>query len=194
MTEWGDLAVSDAGQTKRKIKDVLLNLMIDTDADKISAAELTRKAEISRATFYRYYDSVDAVLCEITDEFLEGMRDRHRYFIPTPIDFKKLDVPQDVFLSIAKYLLENKTVFLAMTGPHGDPRFAFKWHALFKEFNYGKLVYEGLAKKDLDIYMEFILAGNDAVIRYWLTQKPEIRPEEGAPIMQRILYGPFVCG
>lgn len=81
-----------------------------------------------------------------------------------------------------------------MTDAHGSGRFVQKRHALFKEFNYGKLVYEGLAKKDLDIYMEFTLAGNDAVIRYWLTEKPEITPEEGAPIMQRILFGPFVCG
>lgn len=186
--------MSDAGQTKRRIRDVLLDLMMDTDADKISAAELARRAGVSRATFYRYYDSVDAVLCEITDEFLEGMRDCHRYFIPTPIDFRHLDVPQEVFVSIASYLLENKRVFLAMTGPHGDARFVYKWHALFKEFNYGKLVYEGLAKKEMDIYMEFTLAGNDAVIRYWLTEKTEISPTEGAPIMQRILFGPFVCG
>lgn len=186
--------MSDASQTKRRIKGGLLDLMKTTDADKVSAAELARTAQVSRATFYRYFDSVDAVLRELTDEFLEGMRDRHRYFIPTPIDFKNLDAPQEIFVSIARYLLENKAVFLGMTGPHGDGRFVQRWHALFKEFNYGKLVYEGLAKNDLDIYMEFALAGNDAVIRYWMTEKPEITPEEGAPIIQRILFGPFVCG
>lgn len=186
--------MADVNQTKSNIKDTLLDLMTAMDADKVSAAALARSANVSRATFYRYYDSVDAVLREITDEFLEGMRDCHRYFISTPIDLANLDKPSPAFVANARFLAENRKVFLAMTGPHGDARFVQKWRALFKEFNYGKLAYEGLAQKDLDIYMEYALAGNDAVIRYWLEEKPEISPEEGAPIMQRILFGPFVCG
>lgn len=100
--------MSDGNETKRAIREGLLELMLNADADKISASELARSANVSRATFYHCYDSVDAVLREITEEFLEGMRDRHRYFIQTPIDFKRLDVPQGVFVSIAQYLLENK--------------------------------------------------------------------------------------
>lgn len=185
--------MADANQTKRKIKDVLLELMLETDADKISAAELCRKAEISRGTFYRYYESVDTVLCEITDEFLEGMRDHHRYYISTPIDMNNLGVPQPVFVAFANYLWENRAVLLAMNGPHGDARFAYKWHELFKEYNYGKFVYEGLARDDMDIYMEFMLAGVDAMLRYWFEKRPEMCPERDSHIMQRMLYGPFVC-
>lgn len=139
--------MSDAGQTKRMIRDVLLDLMLEQDADKISAAELARKAEVFRATFYRYYDSVDAVLCEITDEFPEGMRDCHRYYISTPLDLNNLNAPNPMFVEIARYLDENRKVFLAMTGAHGDTRFMHKWHELFREFNYGKFVYEGLSRK-----------------------------------------------
>lgn len=188
------LAVPDANQTKRKIKDVLLDLMMDTDADKISAAELVRKAEISRATFYRYYDSVDAVLREITDEFLEGMRDCHRYYISAPLDLNNLNVSNPMFVEIAHYLDANRKVFLAMTGAHGDARFTRRWHELFREFNYGKFAYEGLSRKDMDVYMEFTLAGMDAMIRYWFEKRPDMSPELDAPIMQRILFGPFVCG
>lgn len=186
--------MAEANQTKRKIKDVLLELMSETDADKISAAALCRRAEVSRATFYRYYDSVDAVLCEITDEFLEGMRDCHRYYISAPLDLTKLHVPHPMFVEIARYLDANRTVFLAMTGAHGDARFTRKWHELFREFNYGKFAYEGLSRKDMDVYMEFTLFGMDAMIRYWFEKRPDMSPERDAPIMQRILFGPFVCG
>lgn len=63
--------MSDGNETKRAIREGLLELMLNADADKISASELARSANVSRATFYRYYDSVDAVLREITEEFLE---------------------------------------------------------------------------------------------------------------------------
>ena len=185
--------MSNINQTQLRLRDALLALMLTMDADKITAVDLARKAGVSRATFYRYYDSVDTVLCEREDEFLEGMRDCHRYYISTPIDMKDLSKPHPVFIAIAEFLCNHKQFFLSMTGPHGDARFIYRWHKFFQEFNYGKLTYEGLTRKDLDIYMEFALAGNDAVIRYWLEKRPDIKPEEGAPIMQRILYGPLIC-
>ncbi len=185
--------MADARETRRKIKKVLLDLMKTKDADKITAAELARTAEISRATFYRYYDSVDAVLREITDDFLEEMRDEYRYFISTPIDFKNLDEPQEIFVKLGAALQRNSDVFLSMTGYHGDGRFVRKWHELFKEFYYGKLVYENLATKDLDVYIQFMLPGIDAVIQYWLSKKGDQTAVEGAPILQRVLFGPFLC-
>jgi len=37
------------------------------------------------------------------------------------------------------------------------------------------------------------MAGNDAMIRYWLEKRSDIPKEEIVPIVQRILFGPFVC-
>jgi len=178
---------------EQRIKDALLDLMQMTDADKISAIDLARKAGISRATLYRYYSSVDDVLREMEDEFLEGMRDCSRYYISAKFDVNRLDKPYPAFIGITEFIKAHRSFFLVMTGPHGDGRFVYRWHRVTREFYCGKLAYEELTKKDADVYIEFAMAGNDAMIRYWLVKRPDIPKEEIVPIVQRILFGPFVC-
>jgi AcrR family transcriptional regulator len=180
-------------QTKKSIRDALLDLMLTMDVDKIVVIDLTRKAGVSRATFYRYYGSVEDVLCEMEDEFFEGMRDCSRYYISAPFNVKSLDRPYPAFVAIAEYVYEYRHFFLSVTGLHGYDRFFFKWHKFVREFFIGKAAYEGLARKDLDVYVEFVLAGSDAVIRYWLAERSDISPKDIVPIIQKILYGPLVC-
>ena len=180
-------------QTKQRIKSALLDLMLVIDADKITAVDLARKAGVSRATLYRYYASVDDTLREMQDEYLEGMRDSSRYYISAPFDLKQLDKPYPAFVSVAEYIKEHAQFFLVMTGAHGDARFVHKWHKYIQEFYHGKLAYEGLVVRDSDFYTVFVMAGNDAVIRHWLEKHPEITAEELAPIIQKILYGPYAC-
>lgn len=182
-----------AEQTKTRLKNALIELLLTTDAEKITAVDLARRAKVSRATLYRYYDSVDDILREIEDSFLEGMRDCSRYYISSPLDLKRLGKPNPALVAIADYHKQRSRVYLAMSGPHGDQRFTCRTHKFIREFYCGKLAYEGLVRKDLDVYMEFALAGNDAVIRYWLEKRPDISSEEVAVILQKILYGPFVC-
>ena len=179
-------------QTKNRIRGALLELMQEIDADKITAVNLAQKAGVSRATLYRYYGSVDEVLIEMEDEFLEGMRDCSRYYISAPFDTSHLDEPYPAFVAVGEYIYEHKDFYLSITGPHGDARFIERWHKFVREFYCGKLIYEGLSTKDLDVYIEFALGGNDASMRYWLEKRPDLSAEEIAPITQRLLYGPFV--
>lgn len=59
------------------IKDALLELIDEKPYEHIKVAELCRKAEISRATFYLHYDSLDEVLDDVIDDallFSEGAK------------------------------------------------------------------------------------------------------------------------
>lgn len=57
-----------ASYTQKVIKDALLELLGQTPYEKITVAALCRQAEITRATFYLHYLSLDAVLNELLDE------------------------------------------------------------------------------------------------------------------------------
>ena len=57
-----------ASYTQKVIKDALLELLEQTPYEKITVAALCRQAEITRATFYLHYLSLDAVLNELLDE------------------------------------------------------------------------------------------------------------------------------
>ena len=56
--------------TQSAIKDALLELLEEQPYEKITVASLCRRSEITRATFYLHYDSLDMVLDELLDEAL----------------------------------------------------------------------------------------------------------------------------
>ena len=56
--------------TRRTIKDALLELLGEGPFEKITVASLCRQAEITRATFYLHFQSLDEVLNELLDEAL----------------------------------------------------------------------------------------------------------------------------
>lgn len=184
--------MADAQKTKDCIREALVELMLEMHFEKITAVDLARKANVSRATLYRYFGSVEEVLEDLESHHLEGMRDTSRYYISEPLDFGNLDKPFAPVVAIADYVKQHKSFFLAMTGPYGDGRFVHKWHMVIKEFYLGKLAFEGFRKKDADFYIEFVMAGSDAVLRYWLQERPDVTSEDIAPIIQNILYGPFL--
>lgn len=51
--------------TKENVRDALIQMLVDTDIDKITIKELCRISQINRTTFYKYYGSQYDVLNEI---------------------------------------------------------------------------------------------------------------------------------
>ena len=178
-------------KTKSLIREAVLHSMETKSLNRITAVDLAEEIGISRATLYRYYGSVNDIISEMEDEFFEGMRDCSRYYISAPLEFNRRETPYPGIVAVAKYMEENRRFFLAITGPNGDKNFVLRWHKLIREFYSGKLAYEGLSSENSDIYMELILAGSEAVVRYWFEQRSDLSAEEIAPIIQRLLYDPF---
>lgn len=56
--------------TRNTVKDALLELLEEQSFEKITVASLCRQAEITRATFYLHFQSLDEVLDELLDEAL----------------------------------------------------------------------------------------------------------------------------
>lgn len=177
---------------KELIKESILKLMQTTDADRITAVDLAREAGISRATLYRYYDSVDDVLRDLEGEFMTGISEVNSKHASVPFDARCREKCHPSFVAITEYIHAHREVYLTMTGPHGSPRFVHYWHRFVQHVFLSKLAQESMSKKDLEVYMEFVLAGCDAVIRYWLEKRPDARPEESALVTQQILCGPFI--
>lgn len=184
--------MKDIHPTKQCIRHALIDLLQEIDIEKIGAKKLAEAANISRATFYHYYGSVDEVLNEIEEDFFERMRDNSRYYISSEMNASNLHEPNRSVIAIADFFLKNKKTYLSLTGPHGDQRFSVRLHKFIREFYLGKLAYEGVNRKDIDMYVEFVLAGSDGVIRYWLEKRTDMASKDVAPIIQNILYGPFL--
>lgn len=56
-------------KTKAEIRRAYLDLVVEKKSTKVSVAEITRRADINRMTFYDHYDVVE----DIVDEFVDSM-------------------------------------------------------------------------------------------------------------------------
>lgn len=183
------MVMLNSDQTRELIRRTALALMRTTDPDKITAVELSRQAGISRATFYRHYDTVDDVLREIEDEFIDGLHACCKDYPKTPLNVKEHEKPPEVFYAMTKYIWEHKEAYLVMTGAHEDARFLIKWRRFIREFHSDMLSLEKIEKRDVELFIELMEAGMDAIIRYWLEKRPDAEVEEITHITQRLLWG-----
>ena len=57
--------------TKKVIKESFFQLLEEKDITKVTVSELCEKADINRATFYRYYIDIFDLLEKIKEEFVK---------------------------------------------------------------------------------------------------------------------------
>ena len=88
--------------TKNCLFDALVDLMQEKPLTQITVRELTKKAGVSRSTFYRNYDQITDIIVEFLDEKPMGWSKDI-----TPDKYTAHEVTEGYF----DYLLANKTFF-----------------------------------------------------------------------------------
>ena len=66
--------------TKKVIKESFFELLEEKDITKVTVSELCEKADINRATFYRYYIDIFDLLEKIKEEFVKEIQDSYKDF------------------------------------------------------------------------------------------------------------------
>lgn len=98
--------------SKRMLKDALMDLLDEKEIGKIKISELCARAEINRATFYKYYGSQYDLLSEIESDFFADLNQfLSQLSIPGPTvlsDFLNyMSAKKDVFNILAKTMSDQ---------------------------------------------------------------------------------------
>lgn len=167
----------DKASTKTLIRITVVELMETTDIPEITVTAVCKRLNLSRTTFYRYYTSVDEVVKEMGDDLLASIRRTQELDRRTrTLGGMRQTGPSDLIR--AQILAEYAPFVRAVTGIHGDPSFAFKAVAVIRERLSEEISGSGLNERDQEVVTEFILAGLFRCINYWLSEHPDITPEE----------------
>ncbi len=113
-------------QTLQKIKHAFIQLLLVKDISHITVSELIGDADISRGTFYAYFNDIYDLMETIENELLDQMGPCSYH----PGDPINNDFP-DHFPTLAcvrwfEYCAANREVLLALLGPTGDSYFVYK--------------------------------------------------------------------
>lgn len=60
-------------RTKESIKTAFMQLMLESELEKITVSDITERADINRSTFYLHYNDVSSVIADIDKEFAENI-------------------------------------------------------------------------------------------------------------------------
>ena len=151
--------------TKRLLKESLLRLLKDKDADSISVTELCREAGINRATFYRHYGIPGDLLLEIQKDLYRELRKNVR--LPSSVQ----DVHGSI-LQLCNFIEEHSHILrlLFLRAKSDGELIAFLedvYRDLWQEYQNLELI-RHLDPEGLRILSLYSAGGSFLVIRSWL--------------------------
>ena len=76
-------------RTQKYLRKALFDLVGEKSIRDITVKELTERAEVSRSTFYLYYDSIQNMVQSISDESCAAYNENARRILDMGLDFKK---------------------------------------------------------------------------------------------------------
>ena len=180
----------DGTPVEDRIEHAVFQLMATTDIPDIRVADAVRLAHVSRSTFYRYFDSIDAVVKAFEDKLLENMRSINAVALQARFSDAELD-PTPTMISRMEVLRAHREQIVALNGPHGDPVFTHKATIFMHDHFRDRLSSLPGDEQTRDLYLSFALAGHNNLIQYWLEERPEIEPRVIAAALNRFFYAPF---
>lgn len=102
--------------TKTVIRETLLELMENKDATKITVTEICEKADINRATFYKYYLDVYDLIKQIEDELIEELKKS------LTIEIKNMNL-ENIIFNIMTIIYDNEDLCRVLLNNNSNKEF-----------------------------------------------------------------------
>ena len=168
-------------QTIQSIRTAFSVMLLKEDYRKITVTALCRQAVIDKKTFYRYYDSVDALLEEILSEFSKG-------YVDTIGDYR---VPEDldkINAAFFNYAVHQgplyEKILCSVSYQHLSSHLVEEYIA--KSWKTSP-AFQALSPGEQELFTTFIHATGLSVYRQWVEGGKKIPVEEAITISYKLL-------
>jgi AcrR family transcriptional regulator len=183
-----------ASETKQKIKHTVLELLKTKEIDRIKVKTIIEASQISRGTFYLYFDSAFAVLQEIEDEFFADMDEIYQQNLKYPFNDKYFDSPHPMLLDLLKFSRSHQKIYESLLGRYGEPLFQHKVKKLAQKNVIDRALHDGYIKiepRHKNLISRFIIGGHSALIAYVSSNCSETDDGEMAMLIYRLLFSSY---
>ncbi len=142
--------------TKAMIKDAMLELLSEKTLPKITVRELCLKADVNRATFYKYYDNPYALMDEMNNDFLAKI-DKY---------VGEISMENGGLIPLLKYVEENVKMCKILVESYVENNFV---EAVFRQPAVAKQIAASfLGNTDNPYLQDFVIYGTCSVILKWI--------------------------
>lgn len=192
---------SKSEQTRKRIEYTYLNLISEKKWDRITVKELCSHANITRGTFYQYYDDIYELMEQIQDSLLQEISKKYKELAGQPQAafrpeefIEKYDyAPPTLLLFWFDFCRAHKTAMEALLDPHnGDPYFVKKLKHILNDYIEAMMDHDGLPRDELRAYFVRIFAELHFLsARMWLESEEEdfLSSEEVVSLLNTMRVG-----
>lgn len=172
-------------RTKMLMRDALIALMQEKPFSKITAKDITDRADLNRATFYLHYNDVFDLLDELENEVLEGFANM----------LEEAEIRQDeawgfpLIGHICDYIVENPDLCRCLLLNPRSVRLANKMAEIMKQKGQKVRQEMGLEVEmhKADYIHQFITYGAMGMVQQWLVEGMPLSKEEMVELTEKMI-------
>lgn len=174
-------------ETVRHIRNVFMELYAQNGINNITINALCKECNISRSTFYLYFDDKYQVLESVEDELLSILWGINLELDQCDLELVKAGKPLPNAYETVRFLKENAEAFKALLGTNGDPRFTHKFRKDIERSFLGRFWAEKGNPRDAGIACTLFASGLIALYTHLLFDNPQVTEEEFSIILGNLL-------
>lgn len=173
-------------RTKVALREAFCELLEETPAYGISVTNLTKKAKVSRVTFYIHYQDMTDFIEKVCDWVLSDM------VWPPAAEMNVFNIENAklIFTKQAQSVADNAVLFRALLGDNGPNYFWDKFSAVIEsEYNVylekSKIEFSEQNTRDI---VKYVSAGKLALLIDWIDNDPMVPTEEMVDKIMQLTY------
>ncbi|MDQ0246652.1 AcrR family transcriptional regulator [Bacillus fengqiuensis] len=170
-------------KTKQALKESFISLLSEKGFQAVTVQDITKRADVNRATFYSHYqdkhDMLEQMIAEILQEFTDAINS-------TPVDSKSQAItkesrPNAAFVRMFEQIQKHADFYNVMLSKKGIPGFWRQMYGIIRECFYQRRLKLQPDDQQLivpkDILSSFTSSSYLGMIMYWLESGMVYTPE-----------------
>ena len=182
-------------RTRMALREALADEIHETgDLSRVTVTGVTRRADVTRRTFYSHYRDIPTLVTSLEDETIAELaplaRSISRVTLPELEDAIQAFEPCPGAEQVLAYFRRNGNVLSALLGDGGDPAFVEKIKRMVREVVEvrARQGFTPLLETGFDYYLTFVISAEVGVLVRWLTTGMTESDEAMARVMTALLF------
>ena len=160
-------------RTQSWLHNALRELMNEKPYEKIRVSELTKRAQVSRQTFYLHYESKDDLLISLFDDvFVDFREELRKKLLQNEVDLQNSGV------IMFSYWSKKADIIRIFLDAGVENQFLTRIRAIFEEIEEKVRTAEGIPPSPIIPYLiDFVTGGTFMALKRWVQEDMPIPPE-----------------
>ena len=172
-------------RTRKLLQQALLEAASEKGFAHVTVRDITERAMVNRATFYRHYQDKYDLLKQYLEELSEFIDSDERETISDHEPGQSVDTPPPGLVKLLRHMKANADFYRVMLGKQGDPAFCGQAFRSYIEEGFQRILSSQARLSDprrppIDLTVSYLLSAGIGAIVWWLENDQPCTPEQMA--------------